>query len=258
MSTISDRIIQRMSELKLRQVDLIEATGATKGAVSKWVSGRNIPKSEFMPALAEVLKTSQKWLLTGKEQTKFNNFNILEFMAKHGLEKSNALLTDMEIEIYNDDDPVPEGYEAVDYYPEVKASAGIGYVNIEEHSPYKIFIPKLEFREFGADPKTSKIFEVDGESMVPDLYPGQRFSVDTSAKKIYDGEIYAFLKGDELKVKMLFEWNDEGEGGFKAVSRNPDKVRYPDEYYSPARIEAEFIQILGQYWWKMEGRKVRR
>ncbi len=57
---------------------------------------------------------------------------------------------------------------------------------------------------------------------------------------------------------MLFEWNEQGRGGFKAVSRNTDKVKYPDEYYSPARIEAENVQIIGQYWWKSEGRKVRR
>ena len=66
MSTISDRIIQRMTELKIRQVDLVEATGATKGAVSKWVAGTNIPKAEFLSSLANVLKTSQNWLLTGE------------------------------------------------------------------------------------------------------------------------------------------------------------------------------------------------
>lgn len=60
MTSISDRIIQRMKELNIRQVDLVEATGATKGAVSKWVAGTNIPKAEYLPALATILKTSQK------------------------------------------------------------------------------------------------------------------------------------------------------------------------------------------------------
>ena len=71
MSSIRDRIIQRMTDLKLKQVDLMEATGATKGAVSKWVSGTNVPRSEFMPALALVLKTSEKWLLTGNASPEF-------------------------------------------------------------------------------------------------------------------------------------------------------------------------------------------
>ena len=76
MTSISDRIIQRMKELNIRQVDLVEATGATKGAVSKWVAGTNIPKAEYLPALATVLKTSQNWLLTGNQEKPANNFNI--------------------------------------------------------------------------------------------------------------------------------------------------------------------------------------
>ena len=59
-------------------------------------------------------------------------------------------------------------------------------------------------------------------------------------------------------MKYLFNWNEMGLGGFKAVSRNDDKVRYPDEYYSPDRIKSENVQIHGQYWWKSETRKIRR
>ena len=50
MTSISDRIIQRMKDLGLRQTAIVEATGATKGAVSKWVAGTNTPKAEFLPA----------------------------------------------------------------------------------------------------------------------------------------------------------------------------------------------------------------
>ncbi|ENW92785.1 S24 family peptidase [Acinetobacter dispersus] len=213
-----------------------------KGA-SKWLNGEAIPETSKIPLIAKFLNVNSEWLLSG---------------AKLLSESSNGTLTEIEVEVYEDGDPVPEGYVAIDYYPEVKASAGLGCINIEGHSPYKMYLPIIEVSEFGANPDTSKIFKVDGESMIPDLFPNQRISIDTSAKKIYDGEIYAFLKGDELKIKLLFSWPDQGPGGFKAVSRNPDKVRYPDEYYSPARIEAENVQILGQYWWKAEGRKVRR
>lgn len=87
MDTISDRIIKRMKEMNVRQVDIVEATGATKGAVSKWVAGTNIPKAEFLPSLATVLKTSQNWLLTGNQEKPLSNFNMQDFMDKHGLDK---------------------------------------------------------------------------------------------------------------------------------------------------------------------------
>lgn len=166
--------------------------------------------------------------------------------------------SDSEIGVYEEGEAAPEGFLAIDYYPEVKASAGNGYINLEHSSPYKMFIPTNDVVRVGASANHSKIFNVDGESMMPELQPDQKISVDTSAKKIFDGEIYAFTKGSELKIKILFNWGEEGQGGFRAVSRNPDKVRYPDEYYSPAQIESENIHIVGQFWMKIELRKVRR
>lgn len=177
---------------------------------------------------------------------------------QHNPGPDNNKIYDSEIHLYEEGDPIPDGYVAIDFYSEIKVSAGGGYLNIEQQSPHKFLFPVNEIRRYDVKPDCAKVIVVDGESMVPDLYPGQRISIDTSAKRIFDGEIYAFLRGDELKIKMLFEWNEQGRGGFKAVSRNTDKVKYPDEYYSPTRIEAENVQIIGQYWWKSEGRKVRR
>lgn len=202
--------------------------------------------------------TKKDLSLLNKEELKIKTLTMADVVEKYGIEKSNGTFTNLEIEIYEDGDPIPEGYMAIDYYPEIRASAGNGYLNIEHGSPYKLYLPITEVLYYGANAESSKIFRVEGESMVPDLLDGQPISIDTSARKVFDGEIYAFIKNNELKIKYLFEWNDEGKGGFKAVSRNPDKVRYPDEYYSPSRIEEENIYILGQYWWKSEGRKVKR
>jgi phage repressor protein C with HTH and peptisase S24 domain len=93
--------------------------------------------------------------------------------------------------------------------------------------------------------------------MFPKLKDGQAISIDMSATTIFDGEIYAFQVGDDTKIKYLSNWNDEGKGGFKAVSANPDKTQYPDEYYSPQRIESEGM-LIGQYWWKQVVKRIRR
>lgn len=253
-----ERIQQKLEEKNLKQADIARATGKSTAAVTKWLKGDNIPKAENLKAIAKLLDVSDEWLLTGKESAGFKPLSFDEIKRKFGEPTVNLSEMLSDIGVYEYGDPVPDGFTAIDYYPDIKASAGNGYINLEQSSPYKIFIPTIEVVTSGASATHCKIINVDGESMIPDLYPDQKISLDMSAKKIYDGEIYGFTKGDELKIKILFNWGEEGQGGFRAVSRNPDKVRFPDEYYSPAQIESENIQIIGQYWMKIDIRKVRR
>ncbi len=138
--------------------------------------------------------------------------------------------------IYEDGDPVPDGYTAIDYYDDVYVSAGSGYLNLMQPSAKKFFVPTYLMRECNVQPSTAKVVKVRGDSMFPVLQDGQPISVDMSAKRI----------------------NEEGKGGFKAISANPDKNRYPDEYYSPARIAAEEIEVIGQYWMKLDTKKIKR
>lgn len=67
MQEVADRISQRMSELKIKQADIIRATKAGRATVSSWVNGATKPSSDYLPALAKVLKTDPNWLLTGKD-----------------------------------------------------------------------------------------------------------------------------------------------------------------------------------------------
>lgn len=243
MQTTSDRIALRMKELGLQHKDLVAATGASKGTVTNWISGVNNPTGNRLVQLAQALNTSSEWLLSGTEPN---------------TEKSNASISNMKVEVYEDGDPIPDGYVAIDYYDEVYVSAGNGYLNLEKPSNKKMLFPVDLVRECNVKPDTTKVIHVRGESMFPKLKDGQAISIDMSAKTIFDGEIYAFQVGDDTKIKYLYNWNDQGKGGFKAVSANTDKNQYPDEYYSPERIEAEGIFVVGQYWWKQVVKRIRR
>ncbi|MCW8041237.1 S24 family peptidase [Acinetobacter entericus] len=242
MSSTADRILRRMAELGLKHKDLVSTTGASKGAVSHWLSGLNTPSGERLLTLARLLKTTPDWILTGVQVP----------------EKSNADIAQMEVGIYQDGDPVPDGYVAIDYYDDVFVSAGNGYLNLEKPSNNKMLFPVDLIRECNVEPSTTKVIHVRGESMFPKLKDGQAISIDMSARTIYDGEIYAFQVGDDTKIKYLFNWNEQGKGGFKAVSANSDKNQFPDEYYPPSRIESEGVSILGQYWWKQVVKRIRR
>ncbi|HBS65168.1 MULTISPECIES: S24 family peptidase [Acinetobacter calcoaceticus/baumannii complex] len=181
----------------------------------------------------------------------------LDFKSQEASEQNDNNHS-MELMIYEDGDPVPDGYTAIDYYDDVYVSAGSGYLNLMQPSAKKFFVPTYLMRECNVQPSTAKVVKVRGDSMFPVLQDGQPISVDMSAKRIIDGEIYAFQVGDETKIKYLSVYNEEGKGGFKAISANPDKNRYPDEYYSPARIAAEEIEVIGQYWMKLDTKKIKR
>lgn len=65
--TVATRIKQRMNELGLKQVDLINKKVASRGTISLWLSGGAEPTRERLVKLAEILKTTEKWILTGGE-----------------------------------------------------------------------------------------------------------------------------------------------------------------------------------------------
>lgn len=66
-SMISDRIKLRIKDLKLKQVDLVRATGASKSTVHGWLNGYTVPKGKNLLALADALKVTPGWLLDGGE-----------------------------------------------------------------------------------------------------------------------------------------------------------------------------------------------
>lgn len=66
MSLFSDRLVERMKERKARQVDLVYATKASKGTVSKWVNTNTVPESKYLMPLAAYLRVSAEWLASGR------------------------------------------------------------------------------------------------------------------------------------------------------------------------------------------------
>lgn len=237
MSDVSERIYNRMQELGLKHKDLVEKTGASKGTVSTWTSGLNSPTGERLIKLADVLKTTPEWLLTGG---------------------SNAVITDKKIQVWEDGDPIPEGFAIVEYLYDTYASAGGGYLNGDHMESKHLLFRTDTMTDCNVHADSARVIVVHGDSMWPELTDGQTIAVDTSATRVFNGEIYAINHNGEIKVKYLFNWNDEGQGGLRVVSRNEDKLRFPDEFYSPEKLESENIKIIGQYWWKSEVRKVRR
>lgn len=63
MSTTSQRIQEGMSLRGYRQIDLVEKTGISKGALSSYISGRYVPKQNNIYLIAEALGVNEAWLM---------------------------------------------------------------------------------------------------------------------------------------------------------------------------------------------------
>ena len=63
MSNTANRLREAMRITGMKQVDLIERTGISKGALSSYLSGRYEPKQNNLYALAKELGVSPAWLM---------------------------------------------------------------------------------------------------------------------------------------------------------------------------------------------------
>lgn len=221
MSSIRDRIIQRMTDLKLKQVDLMEATGATKGAVSKWVSGTNVPRSEFMPALALVLKTSEKWLLTGNASPEFAQVEPWD---------SNTLLDDDEIEI--------------PFFKDFSFACGGGSISEAiANETRKLRMSKATLRNLSITKENAVAATAMGDSMSPTIKDGDTIHLDLGRKNIKDGKIFAICIGGLFYCKRLYNLP---LGGVRIVSDNA--TEFPELHLSEQeRIDQQF-EIIGWVW----------
>lgn len=63
MKTTSDRIKEGMAVRDLKQSDIVERTGISKGALSSYISGKYIPKQNNIYKIAKALNVNEAWLM---------------------------------------------------------------------------------------------------------------------------------------------------------------------------------------------------
>lgn len=62
METISERIKFAMNIKDMKQAELVQKTGITKGAFSSYLSGRYYPKKDKLELIADALGVDIEWL----------------------------------------------------------------------------------------------------------------------------------------------------------------------------------------------------
>lgn len=182
---------------------------------------------------------------TASEQLEIKSYSDKpsNFFGLTGTPRTEAVLQGP-IDIWDDSTPLDEDEVEVPLLKEVELSAGNGREASQSHAKTTIRFGARSLRSKGVDPQNAVCVTVTGNSMEPVLPNGSTAGVDRGRTTIKDGEMYALLHNDQLRVKVLYNLPS---GGIRMRSFNRDE--YPDEEYSPDRVRTENVQVYGRIFW---------
>lgn len=221
MQTTSDRISQRMKELGLQHKDLVVATGASKGTVTNWINGVNNPTGKRLVQLAQALKTTSSWLLTGNSTPEFMQVEPWD---------SNTPLNDDEIEI--------------PFFKDFSFACGGGSIGEAiANETRKLRMSKATLRNLSITKENAVAATAIGDSMSPTIKDGDTIHVDLGRKNIKDGKIFAICLGGLFYCKRLYNLP---LGGVRIVSDN--SIEFPEMHLSAQEVVDQQLEIIGWVW----------
>lgn len=140
--------------------------------------------------------------------------------------------------------PIDENIEelpsevSIPMYREVALSAGAGLTEVIEDTNNVVRIQRSKLTGRGLDLSCLAACKVSGDSMEKIMPHGTEVVIDTSARIVEDGKIYAFSLNGMLRVKYLYRQQD---GSIRVESENKS---YPVEIISLS-VDSDF-HIIGR------------
>lgn len=226
-TTVADRIRVRMAEKNLKQIQVAESIGSSKGTVSKWLSGKNTPKNDYLIRLARLLGTSPEWIVSGDNKNDcaghergMNNDDRQYLVGKLGLDGGIDYDESLLIEMNGG---------AIDYEAkELKSELDSQVAAFELARRTGIFAQKN-----------------DSDAMLPKLYSNAEYMVNADKKEVRDGKMYLYRHGMTTKVRYLHKRPD---GGYLVRC---DNKSYDDEIITADDLN-DFEVIGWVYKWTNE------
>ncbi len=198
--------------------------GVSSSCVSHWINGSNGIGSKNLRSLCEILKCEQEWLLSGKGEP-----DRIESPYKPVI-------------LWDSVEDLPEGDYTLVPRLDVTAAAGQGY----ENEDYPVHKEPVAYRTDWI--KKSKaastdliVIEVKGNSMSPLINAEDTVLIDKSQCEVKNGQVFAFLQGNELRIKRL------SRSGGKLIIESDNKT-LPEYKYPEELDESELgnIRIIGR------------
>ncbi|EET82092.1 MULTISPECIES: S24 family peptidase [Acinetobacter] len=226
MSNVSERILLRMKQLNLQQVDLIAATESSKGTVSKWISGVNMPSGKSIIPLAKALKTTPEWILTGEGPP---------------LLKDQTL---QEVSTWDESTPINKDEIEIPFFQNFSFDCGSGSVGEALKAQSQVLrISKATLRDLGIEKENAVATGASGDSMKPTIKDGDTIYLDLGRKTIKDGKIFAICHGGLFVAKRLYNLP---MGGVRIVSDNT--AEYPEVLLNAEERKEQEFEIVGWVW----------
>ena len=222
---LHERIQQKLDEKNLKQADIARATGKSSAAVTKWLRGENVPKTEALKQIAKLLNVDDEWLLTGKGS-------------------SSAIPHLTPVATWDDSTPLEEDEVEIPFFKDFSFACGSGAIN--EHianEKRKLRMSKATLRNLSISKENAVAATASGDSMSPTIQDGDTIHIDLGRTEIKDGRIFVICIGGLHYAKRLYNMPF---GGVRIVSDN--SVEFPEQVLTATeRVEQDF-QIYGWVW----------
>ena len=210
-----------MKDLGLQHKDLVAATGASKGTVTNWINGVNNPTGKRLVQLAQALKTTSSWLLTGNSTPEFTQVEPWD---------SNTPLDDDEIEI--------------PFFKDFSFACGGGSIGEAiANETRKLRMSKATLRNLSIMKENAVAATAIGDSMSPTIKDGDTIHIDLGRNNIKDGKIFAICFGGLFYCKRLYNLP---LGGLRIVSDN--STEFPEIHLNAQEIIDQQLEIIGWVW----------
>lgn len=229
---------RKRSDPSLNQERIADLCGwAGQSVVSQYMNGKI---GLNLPAL---LKFSSVLAFDPKEVSPrlVGAFHSIDHLSPKRSSQDSIMLAP--IETWDDETPLDSDEVEIPFYKEVEVSAGTGSAVMLETNGRKLRFGKRTLQRKNVNPDSAGCVPVKGNSMEPVLPDGSTVGVNTDAKTVVDGKMYALDHDGLLRVKLLYRLPG---GGLRLRSYNASE--YPDEHYD-AGYASEHIRIIGQVFW---------
>ena len=225
---ITNNLNGLLSRKNIKAVDLAEAVGVSKSAVSHWLSGDNSPNIEVLAKICQKYDVKMSELLN--DQTDFSFLEKQHIKKYRTLDRYGKKAVDdlLENEYARCTNVIDEPKVITLPMAELKASAGTGqWLGDDEYTTWVDVLDTPEAR------RANVVIEVSGDSMLPDYHDGDLVLVKLNAEP-RENEIGIFIIENNGYIKKL--------GKNKLISINKE---YPDIPFADG-IEVNFIgKVIG-------------
>lgn len=234
--SVGNRIRSLRRAMNLSQPQLAKLARVAQSTISDLENDKKSTSAENMQEIANVLNTTQYYLLTGESQVIVTS-NPFELKRTES-EKNTK-------QIFFPDIPICVSEELrIKFFEDISVFCGSeSFREAIEKQSKRITVGRSALIERNISNDNCIALSAIGESMYPTIKDKDIVYIDLARKNIKDGKIFAICHGGLFKFKRLYQLP---LGGVRIVSDNASE--YPEERLSAQEIIDQQFEVIGWAW----------